>query len=127
MKSKLLVTLMMILTIVSLSGCVLNIGDHESKKNTDYWKVQQEKNRTNLTTLTMGMSKDQVLLIMGTADFTEAHLSQAPQTEQQEVEVYFYRTQWTKGDGRTTKDECTPVVLRNKVLVGWGESAYKSM
>lgn len=126
MKSKLLATLVIAATTLSLSGCVLNVGEHESRRSGEYWQVQQEKNRSNLTKLTMGMTKDQVLLVMGTADFSEAHLSQADaNSPQQAVQVYFYRTQWAKGDGKTTKDECTPVVVKDDKLVGWGESAYK--
>ncbi|NKF51094.1 DUF3192 domain-containing protein [Shewanella sp. WXL01] len=126
MKSKLLASIIIATTTLGLSGCVLNVGDHKSAKNHDYWEVQQEKNRANLTKLSMGMTKEQVLVIMGTADFTEAYLSNDGDAKQ-EVQVYFYRTQWTKGDGKTTKDECTPVVLRDNALVGWGDSAYKQI
>ncbi|WP_394128782.1 DUF3192 domain-containing protein [Shewanella maritima] len=124
MKSKLLASLLIAATTLTMSGCVLNVGDHESRRGDNYWEVQQATNRSNLTKLQMGMTRDQVLVIMGTADFSEAHLSPNSEGEKQEVQVFFYRTQWAKGDGKTTKDECTPVVIRDNKLIGWGDSAY---
>ncbi|UCX04290.1 MULTISPECIES: DUF3192 domain-containing protein [Shewanella] len=124
MKSKLMGAALITAISLGLSGCVLNVGDHESGKSHDYWEVQQEKNRDSLTKLSLGMTLDQVQVIMGTSDFSEAFVNQA---DKEQVKVLFYRTQWAKGDGKTTKDECTPIVFKNSELVGWGDTAYKQI
>ena len=128
MKSNLIGAALITAISLGLSGCVLNVGDHESGKSHDYWEVQQEKNRTSLTKLSLGMTFEQVQIIMGTADFSEAFVSQNnAQSDQEQVKVLFYRTQWAKGDGKTTKDECTPIVFKNNELIGWGDAAYKQI
>ena len=115
------------LITVGLSGCVISVGDHESAKSADYWQVQQDKNRELLSKLSMGMTSDQVITLMGTADFSEAYIKPTENQGEQSIKVMFYRTQWAQGDGKTTKDECTPIVFRDDVLVGWGNTAYKQI
>ena len=84
---------------------------------------QQDKNRALLANLALGMTSEQVVTLMGTADFSEAYTKAESTDNPQAIKVLFYRTQWAKGDGKTTKDECTPVVFKNNVLVGWGDTA----
>lgn len=105
---------------LGLSGCVINLGEGESDWNS--WERTQTENRDNLTKLNLGMSQEQVNVLMGKADFNEAYIE-----NDKEVHVLFYRTQRTNGDGKTTKDECTPVVISNNTLIGWGEKAYLSI
>ncbi len=108
---------------LGLTGCVVNVGDGESDwGNSGSWEKVQDNNRKNLSKIALGMSKDQVVTLMGTADFNEAYIQQ-----DKEVYVLFYRTQRTHGDGKTTKDECTPVVISNNAVVGWGEMAYSKI
>lgn len=127
MKLKLITAGLIIATSVGLSGCVISVGDHESAKSADYWQVQQDKNRELLSKLSMGMTSDQVITLMGTADFSEAYIKPTENQGEQPIKVMFYRTQWAQGDGKTTKDECTPIVFRDDVLVGWGNTAYKQI
>lgn len=128
MKAKLGLAFLMAVSSLSLSGCVLNVGDHEGNRSDSYWEKQQQTNRTNLSKLSIGMARDQVTILMGTADFSEAYVTQADaESPKKEVNVLFYRTQWSKGDGKTTKDECTPVVISDNKLVGWGETAYQKI
>lgn len=118
------------LASLGLSGCVVNVGDGESGwDSSESWEKVQEKNRNNLIKLSLGMSKDQVMTLMGTADFSEAYIQQSAQQGEanKEVLVLFYRTQHTHSDGKTTKDECTPIVLSNNALVGWGDTAYSKI
>lgn len=111
---------------LGLSGCVVNVGEGESHwKNRESWEKVQHKNRNNLTQLSLGMTKDQVMIIMGNADFSEAYIQNGDVNK--EVIVLFYRTQHTHSDGKTTKDECTPIVISNNALVGWGETAYSKI
>ena len=122
-KTNLIGLALMCIISLSLSGCVLNIGSGESGWNgQDGWQETQDINRGNLAKLSLGMTRDQVSVLMGTADFNEAYIE-----KDKEVHVLFYRTQHKKGDGKTTKDECTPVVISNNSLVGWGNIAYKNI
>ncbi|GIU52148.1 MULTISPECIES: DUF3192 domain-containing protein [Shewanella] len=128
MKAKLGLAFLMAATSLSLSGCVFHVGGSEGKHSDSYWETQQQTNRANLSKLTMGMARDQVTILMGTADFSEAYVTQADaESPKKEVNVLFYRTQWSKGDGKTTKDECTPVVISDNKLVGWGDTAYQKI
>ncbi len=118
------------LASLGLSGCVVNVGDGESGwDSSESWEKVQEKNRNNLIKLSLGMSKDQVMTLMGTADLSEAYIQQSAQQGEanKEVLVLFYRTQHTHSDGKTTKEECTPIVLSNNALVGWGDTAYSKI
>lgn len=118
------------LASLGLSGCVVNVGDGElGWDSSESWEKVQDKNRNNLIKLSLGMSKDQVITLMGTADLSEAYMQQG--TGQGEVNkdvlVLFYRTQHSRSDGKTTKDECTPIVLSNSTLIGWGDTAYSKI
>lgn len=113
---------------LGLSGCVVNVGDGESDwDRSESWEKVQDKNRSNLAKLSLGMSKDQVMTLMGVSDLSESYLQQSAGQAEKEVLVLFYRTQRSHSDGKTTKDECTPVVLSNHVLVGWGDTAYNKI
>nr|WP_320125549.1 DUF3192 domain-containing protein [uncultured Shewanella sp.] len=130
LNNKLIAITFLGLASLGLSGCVVNVGDSESGwDSSESWEKVQDKNRTNLTKLSLGMPKDQVMILMGTADFSEAYIQQSAQQGEsnKEVLVLFYRTQRNNGDGKTTKDECTPIVLSNNALVGWGETAYSKI
>ncbi|MCB2381572.1 DUF3192 domain-containing protein [Shewanella baltica] len=130
LNNKLIAITFLGLASLGLSGCVVNVGDGESGWDSgESWEKVQDKNRTNLTKLSLGMPKDQVMILMGTADFSEAYIQQSAQQGEsnKEVLVLFYRTQRNNGDGKTTKDECTPIVLSNNALVGWGETAYSKI
>lgn len=130
LNNKLIAITFLGLASLGLSGCVVNVGDGESGwDSSESWEKVQDKNRTNLTKLSLGMPKDQVMILMGTADFSEAYIQQSAQQGElnKEVLVLFYRTQRNNGDGKTTKDECTPIVLSNNALVGWGETAYSKI
>lgn len=129
MKSRLAIMAVFGLASLGLSGCVVNVGDGESGwDNSESWEKVQDKNRQNLSRLNLGMTKDQVNLVMGEADFNEAYLTKATDSQPEKaVQVLFYRTQHVHSDGKTTKEECTPVVFRDSKLVGWGETAYQNM
>ncbi|WP_350431305.1 DUF3192 domain-containing protein [Shewanella sp. H8] len=127
MKLKLIAAGLIGATSIALSGCVISVGDHESSKSGDYWQEQQEKNRDLLSKLSLGMSSNQVTTVMGNADFSEAYTKPTQNHAEQSIKVLFYRTQWAEGDGKTTKDECTPIVFRDDVLVGWGDTVYQQI
>jgi hypothetical protein len=107
---------------LGLSGCVISVnGDGEYGHQSD-WQDKEQKNRKHISQLQQYSSYDEILNRMGIADFNEFHAN-----GDDSFQVLFYRTQRMDGDGVTTKDECTPLVFKNSVLVGWGESAYNAI
>ncbi|MCL1076756.1 DUF3192 domain-containing protein [Parashewanella spongiae] len=129
MKTKFIAMTVLTMATIGLSGCVINVGEGEYDKNSIHpkgWEYAQKQNRQHIEELTLGMSKERVLSLMGRPDINEAFLTTKNEGEEgQEVQVLFYRTQHNSGDGKTTKDECTPLVIKNGKLVGWGEKAYR--
>lgn len=111
---------------LALSGCVVAIGDHEGDwddNKSSSWKAEQNKNRTNITKLTLGQNRSEVLSQMGEPNITEAFTSSNGASYQ----VLFYRTHHEHGDGQTTKDETTALVFENDKLIGWGEDALQRL
>ncbi|MDX3774501.1 DUF3192 domain-containing protein [Chromatiaceae bacterium AAb-1] len=104
---------------ISLSGCVIAIGDKQNGSNSD-WKKEQRYNQEQINKLATGNTIDEIRNLLGVPDFSES-FSKDGET----VQVLFYRTHHTKSDGRTTKDECTPLIFRQGKLTGWGDKAYQ--
>jgi hypothetical protein len=93
-----------------------------------------------MTKLSMGMSKGEVMEIMGTecvSVFRYTGKGKPPlpaacnpyKTETQTVdgkiyEVLYYVTDQVKDDGAITDDELTPLYLQNGQLVGWGNDFF---
>ena len=73
------------------------------------------KNIENSKKLRTGMSKAQVLEIMGKPLEDEAFCK---------PNVWFYQVDTLWADGLTTMDECMPLVFENGKLVGWGNTFY---
>jgi hypothetical protein len=108
-----------LLAPLSLSGCVIAVnGNGDDSSWSSDWKSKETMNRKNLEKLELGMSIEQVRLVMGVADFDEK-LSK----EDKAYQLLFYRTQRSEKDGVTSKDECTPLVFENGELKGWGSTA----
>ncbi|MBY6018144.1 DUF3192 domain-containing protein [Ferrimonas balearica] len=119
------VTLAAILAVTlagPLSGCVIAVGDKgwDAQSSAD-WEKKQDSNRRKLEQIELGMALSDVRSIMGTADFNELY-----QQEEDQVQVLYYRTHRTRGDSKTTKDECTPIVLTNGAVTGWGNTALEN-
>lgn len=73
-------------------------------------------NLENVAKLKEGMTKDEVLSIMGKP--LEKEIYNKP-------DVWFYYTESKWSDGNSTSDECTPLVFEGGKLVGIGEEFYK--
>ena len=96
-------------------------------------KQVRTMNKERLNELEIGMSKDEVLIIMGTKGFS---IESSPFTVENpfriEVQssdkniyrVLYYYTDLVKADGFITDDELTPVILKNNKLVGWGRDVW---
>ena len=94
------------------------------------------ENRQKLVRLSIGMTKAEVLDVMGTktmvlkstADLeTEVsrinnpyRVESAKDTLSQTYEILFYYTDMKKTDGVITDDELTPLVIKDEKLIGWG-------
>lgn len=102
-----------------LSGCVVIGGQHSWN---DDWIEEQRRNSERINQLEIGMQRTDVMDRLGSPNFSEAYTR-----EDDEYRVLFYRTQRRHADGETTRDETTPLVFRNNVLLGWGQDVYVSV
>ena len=106
-----------------LSGCVIAVGNDDM--DDDSWskaKKTQQHNQNYINQLKTGAAAASVRNSLGTPDFTESF-----QKEGETVEVLFYRTHRSHGDGMTSKDECTALIFKRGLLVGWGDKAYQQL
>lgn len=96
--------------------------DGNASVDSQDWEERELTNRRAVQQLKLGENLDNITNTMGTADFNEIVLS-----GENKFNVLFYRTHRREGDGITTKDECTPLVFENQVLVGWGNDFFNSL
>ena len=75
----------------------------------------RERNRNNLSRLTLDMSRQQVLTVMKRPYRSETlSLSNGKR-----LELLYYHTDLKTPDGAVTDDELTPVVLIEDKVIGW--------
>jgi len=86
------------------------------------WRAMQGWNRDNLMRLELDMTKEDVFRIMGKPDLNEAYKTE----EGNKLEIFFYYTNRKWNDGNITRDECTPIILEDGKVIGWGEEFYKT-
>jgi len=116
-----------LLLCCGLAGCA----------GTSIYQKTASENRASLAKLSIGMTKDEVLKVMGTSsrtgNFFEGHAvienpykSETVQGGNETFEVFYYLTDpyedrggWFKTD--MTYDELTPLLFRNGLLAGWGD------
>ena len=103
----LLVTLTFVALALFLGGCVVvgAISGLALMKGSEV-----SKTREKLQKLSVGMSDDEVMGIMGKPYKTEAGKT---------GEAWFYVIEWD-ADGHTAADEMTPLVFEDSKLTGWG-------
>ncbi len=77
--------------------------------------VEASRNLDHARSLRIGMTKPQVLEIMG--EPVQNEIFSKP-----DVWFYFVEPVWV--DGLTTEDECMPLVFKDGKLVGWGNEYY---
>ncbi|WNO62019.1 DUF3192 domain-containing protein [Rheinheimera sp. MMS21-TC3] len=117
-----LVKLLVATTLAAtLSGCVVSVGGkHGLTDGNSAWEKTQQYNQEQVNNLQLDMPIDSVRGLMGKPDFSELFTK-----EDVAIQVLFYRTHHVKSDGKTTKDECTPLIFKQNKLVGWGDKAYQ--
>jgi len=101
---------------VLATGCIYVDGE---RIDNDEWRDTQRTNREQISRLELGMTRSAVVSALGLPAESEAF-----DRDGKEVRVLFYRTQHKHSDGETSRDETTPVVFENDVLVGWGNAVY---
>lgn len=105
---------------LALSGCVVAIGDKTETASESTWRKTQQFNLQSINQLSLGVSSEDVRQQLGAPDFSELF-----QKDGQQVQVLFYRTHHRNSDGKTTKDECTPLIFKDNQLTAWGDKAYQ--
>lgn len=107
---------------ISLSGCIIVAdGSDWDGDNSSNWRAEQNKNRSKITNLTLGLHRTEVIEQMGSPSFSEAFTTENGASYQ----VLYYRTHREHGDGETTKDETTALVFETDKLIGWGNDALQ--
>ena len=74
-----------------------------------------KKNVENSRNLRVGMTKNEVLEIMGEPIRDEKFC---------EPDLWFYYVEMVWGDGLVTPEECLPLVFEDGKLIGWGNDFY---
>jgi len=69
------------------------------------------RNKENSRNLRVGMTKEEVLGIMGEPIRDEKFC---------EPDIWYYYIEMVWGDGLVTEDECLPLIFDNGKLIGWG-------
>ena len=77
---------------------------------------ESHKNKENVGKLKKGMSKAEVIAVMGEPVVGEVYCK---------PNVLFYYTDTKWSDGNITRDECTPLVFEKDKLIGVGADFYK--
>ncbi|MGL4475215.1 MAG: DUF3192 domain-containing protein [Shewanella sp.] len=85
------------------------------------WDDRQLFNQQTIAKLELGQEKQQIITLLGPADISEAK----PVTNGS-LTVLFYRTQHVSSDGKTSRDECTPLLFLDNKLTAWGNDSYQS-
>ena len=91
-------------------------------------------NRQKLNGLSVGLTKQEILNIMGTKTvqaqgsvITNPYRTEMHQTNGLVFEVLFYYTDIQKQDGAITDDELTPLIIKDGKLDGWGWSYWNNL
>lgn len=114
-------TIILLISVLFLSGCAT-------------LPELRVRNRENLVKLSIGMTKEEVLRIMGTRTtkayqgwdggfvdiINNPYRSETLQGKDKTFEVLYYYTDIKKADSAITDDELTPLVFEESKLVGWG-------
>ena len=84
------------------------------------WDDRQAFNLQKMSEISFGQHLEEIRTLLGRADFVEAKTGIDGQ-----YQVMYYRTHHMKSDGETTKEECTPLLFRDNLLIAWGQDTQK--
>jgi len=104
---------------LGLQGCVIAVnGDGDNYRDNGSYSKLEKSNRAAIASFNDGMSLSAVEKELGTPNFSDLWTVDGVR-----YRVLYYRTHRVHADGNTTRDECTPVVFADGVLIGTGELA----
>lgn len=109
-----------ILGYVAFATSVLTFVKDDS--NQMHWEDREAFNRKYINQLSIStpLNRQQVIDNLSAPDITEAK-----KVGDEIYQLLFYRTHRIKSDGYTTKDECTPLLFQNNMLIAIGTSALQ--
>ncbi|MFC0446447.1 DUF3192 domain-containing protein [Pseudidiomarina halophila] len=108
-----------VLVSTGLQGCIIVAdGEHGDGYSSSDFRKQEAENRRMISALSDSATVTYVRETMGTPEFANRTTVDGVR-----YDVLYYRTHRVEADGNTTKDECTPLVFKDGVLVGTGELA----
>ncbi|MGS0680488.1 DUF3192 domain-containing protein [Shewanella sp. 125m-7] len=118
MKSKLPVVVISIFVAYVAFVAVIMVS-YDPSPDEMHWEDRQAYNKALMNDVVIGQSITEIKALFGKADFTEAKIS-----DDQSLQVLFYRTHHKSSDGETSKEECTPLLFKQGKLIAWGEDTY---
>ena len=110
-----IMTLVLLTSLSLLGGCVIAVNTPEDGS---HWYNRQQHNKHAIEHMTLGRKRSSVEAQLGDPDFVDSFVRKGSK-----FTVLYYRTRRLHDDGKTTRDETTPLVFVNGQLVGWGPSA----
>ena len=107
---------------MGLTGCVVSVGGDDDYGRQHSFEDREYENRQKIARLQLNSTFADIQSTLGTPDFNEVY-----QKDGENVQVLYYRTNRKHKDGVTTKDECTPLIFKNNLLISWGDTAYSML
>lgn len=106
---------------LGLQGCVIAVNDDGNgySDGGNYSKLEKN-NREAIAGYVEGVSLATVQAELGTPNFSDLWT-----VNDVRYRVMYYRTHRVHADGNTTRDECTPLVFADGVLIGTGNLALE--
>ena len=114
----------LIYLVYALAVVAIKYNVEDASPDEMEWEDRQRFNQIQIGKLDLGTQRQVIVGSLGSPD-----ISEAKQVNQRTLSLLFYRTHHVKSDGITTKDECTPLLFKDGVLVAWGspaETMYKN-
>ena len=107
---------------------------HAEDVETVSYKTLLSRNLTNLNKLSIGMKKQQVMELMGTfqsktsnSEVPNPYVIEPILVSGKTYEVLWYLTKKYPPFTNIKKSQATPVILKDGVVVGWGDSYLSSI
>tara|TARA_R110002072_G_scaffold36524_2_gene107504 strand:+ start:47528 stop:47896 length:369 start_codon:yes stop_codon:yes gene_type:complete len=110
----------LLLTTSTLTGCVVAIGN-DGFDDDEQWEQSQKRNERYIDSIKLGARIGAIHADLGEPDYRDSF-----QRNGDTFEVLYYRTQHRHSDGKTTRDETTPLVFIDGQLVGYGITAVEN-